>query len=107
MIYLSNCENVFNGKGFLSNYDSNPEYFKYTPCGFIGLINPLKLYHRVLEFEYHYDICLLNKLIDAKIDIRIDREFVFSDWDNKIYTLDKLFEYIKHDHTWKYVEYVK
>lgn len=107
MITFYQCQQVFEGKGFLSNYESNPSYFSTTPCGHISKVNPLKLYKRVLEFNYFYDNRLLKNLINAKIDILINREIVFSDWDNKIYTFEELWEYIKHDCEWRYVEYAR
>lgn len=107
MITFYQCQQVFKGKGFLSNYKSNPRYFSTTPCGFIGIVNPLKLYKRVLEFNYFYDNRLLKNLINAKIDILINREIVFSDWDNKIYTFEELWESMKNDCEWRYVEYAR
>lgn len=107
MINLSQCQKVFEGKGFLSNYKSNPRYFSTIPCGHIKKINPLNLYIRVLKFNYFYDKCLLIKLIDAKIDICEDKDFVFSDWDNEIYTFEELWKIYKNDCNWYYVEYAK
>lgn len=108
MITLEKCQNVFEGKGFLSNYESNKGYFSTTPCGHISLKNPIKLLKRIIKHNYFYDRMLFSSMLDGKIDVTKNQDIVFSDWECKVYnTPEELLEYTKKNSDFDYVEYAK
>lgn len=99
-------DKVFNLEGFLTNYNSNPNYFYSSPSGHIGRVNPKKLLFTVYKYGYLYDKRILHQLIDNKIDINLDETIIWSDWEQKqFYTKDELKNYLLKNKTFEYVEY--
>lgn len=98
--------NVFEGNGFLSNYESNRQYFSTRACGHIAKVNPLKLLEKVNKSRQFYDRLLLSKLIDSGINITLNKDIVFSDWHSKeIKSIQELKELLNNDQSFNYIKY--
>jgi hypothetical protein len=106
MIYLSQCQDVFDGKGFLSNDPGHGSPYRHI--SHIVKCNPVKLLKRLTEFGYYYDKCRFDFLLAAKVNPLEDKDVVLNEFTGKIITsVEELYNWIENDCLWHYVEYTK
>lgn len=105
MITLSQCQKVFAGEGFLSN-DNGGSPYRHV-CH-ISKENPVHLLGRLHEYGYYYDHMKLNSLISAGVKLLEDKDVVLNEFTGKIVSsVEDLWNQIKNDDSWKYIEYAK
>jgi hypothetical protein len=106
MVSLYACQQVFKGKGFLSNDNGGSPYRRISH---ISAENPIHLLKRLCEFDYYYDRCKFDTLLNAKVDMFEDKYVVISEWTGKVIpSAEDLYQFIKEQSwVWHYVEYAK
>jgi hypothetical protein len=106
MISLSQCEKVFNGEGFLSNDPGSGSPYRHI--SHISKENPVRLLNRLCKFGYYYDKCKFDTLLNAKVNMMEDKDVVVSEWTGKVIpSVADLYQFIKQNYEWHYVEYAK
>lgn len=105
MITLSQCQKVFAGEGFLSNDNGGSPY---RHISHISKENPIRLLKRLVEFGYYYDKCKFDLLLAAKVNPFEDKDVVISEWTGKVIpSVADLYQFVKQNCDWHYVEYAK
>jgi len=98
------AQRVFNGEGFLSNYNKN--FRPSTEPAIILKVNPFKLFQKIKKYDYFYDKSLFCKLVRAKTDLYSGKSFIFSTWESKVYnTAEELETFLTKNPDFHYVEY--
>lgn len=105
MITLFECRKVFEGHGFLNNDNGGSPY---RHISHISKENPVRLLKRLYEFGYYYDKCKFDTLLNAKVDMFEDKGVVINEWTGKVIpSVADLYQFVKQNCKWHYVEYAK
>ena len=96
MIYLSQCEDVFAGKGFLSNDPGHGSPYRHI-CH-ISKENPVKLLKRLHDKECYYSKVKFCALLDARVNPLEDKWHVLNEFTGKIIpSVADLYQYMQNN----------